>query len=168
MRATRRSSPRIPPGRTRITATISTPIRNPSKAAGPGKNAEPKTQKDPKAGTSGSPKPKSRVHQLNGDNIPQETPLAKTNGTRQDRREYEQARSKTPERREYNRRLAQERRQKAKELGKCRNCSRPAILNETRCPTCVEHHRQSRRRSDARRRAAARGERVATTDKADH
>ena len=70
-------------------------------------------------------------------------------------REYEQARSKTPERREYNRRLAQERRQKTKELGKCRNCSRPAILNETRCPTCVERHRQSRRRSDAVRRAAA-------------
>ena len=65
---------------------------------GPGKNAESKTQKDPKAGTSGPPKPKSRVHQLNGDRPPQETPLAKTNGTRQNRRAYEKVRNKTPER----------------------------------------------------------------------
>ena len=88
--------------------------RNPSKLAGPGKNAEPKTQKNPKAGTSGSPKPKSRVHQFSGDKPPQETPLAKTNGTRQNRREYERARSKSPERMEYNRRLAQERLQRAR------------------------------------------------------
>ena len=131
--------------------------RNPSKVAGAGKNAEPKTQKDPKARTSGSPKPKSRVHQLNGDKPPQETPLAKTNGTRQNRRAYEKVRNKTPERREYNRRHAQEQRQKAKELGQCRNCSEPAILSQTRCPTCAEHHRQSRRRSDARRRTMDRG-----------
>ena len=57
---------------------------------------------------------------------------------------------------EYNRRLAQEQRQKAKELGKCRNCTEhTAILHQTRCPTCAENHRQSRRLSDARRRAAA-------------
>ena len=127
--------------------------RNPSKAAGPGKNAEPKTRKDPKAGTSGSPKPKSSVHQLNGDNAPEETPLAKTNSTRQNGRAYEKVRNKTPERREYNRRLAQEQRQKAKELSQCRNCSEPAMLSQTRCSTCAESHRQSRRRSDARRRA---------------
>ncbi len=70
-------------------------------------------------------------------------------------REYEQARSKSPERMEYNRRLAQEQRQKAKELGQCRNCSEPAILSQTRCPRCAEAHRQSRRHSDARRRATA-------------
>ena len=113
---------------------------NPSKAAGSGKNAEPKTRKDPKAGTSGSPKPKSSVHQLNGDNTPQETPLAKTNGTRQNGRAYEKVRNKTPERREYNRRLAQEQREKAKELGQCRNCSEPATLSQTRCPRCAEAH----------------------------
>ena len=56
---------------------------------------------------------------------------------------------------EYNRRLAQEQRQKAKELGKCRNCSEPAIPDQTRCPECAEAHRQSRRRSDAKRRAMA-------------
>ena len=81
-------------------------------------------------------------------------------------REYERARSKSPERMEYNRRLAQEQRQKAKELGQCRNCSEPAILHQTRCPACAEAHRQSRRLSDAKRRAAAKH--ATTTDKAAH
>ena len=83
------------------------------------------------------------------------------------RREYERARSKSPERMEYNRHLAQEQRQKAKELGKCRNCTEhTAIPGQTRCTTCAEAHRQSRRLSDARRRAAAK--RAETTDKAGH
>ena len=86
--------------------------------------------------------------------------------TPEQRQEYERARNQTPERKEYNRRLAQEQRQEAKELGQCRNCSEPAILNQTRCPRCAAAHRQSRRRSDARRWAAARGERAATTDRA--
>ena len=71
------------------------------------------------------------------------------------RREYEQARNRNPERMEYNRRLAREQRQIAKATGKCRSCPKPAIPEQTRCPRCSEHHRQSRRRSDARRRAAA-------------
>ena len=59
---------------------------------------------------------------------------------------------------EYNRRLAQEQRQKAKELGKCRDCTKhTAIPGQTRCTTCAEAHRQSRRQSDARRRALAKG-----------
>ena len=70
-------------------------------------------------------------------------------------REYEQARNSTPERREYNRHLAQEQRRKAKESGKCRNCLAPAITGQTRCPTCAENHRQSRRRRDAKWRELA-------------
>ena len=103
-----------------------------SKTAGPRKNA-PKTRKtrknrkNRKAGTSGSPRPENRVHQPNGNNTSRETPSTKANGTRQDRREYGQARNKTPERMEYNRRLAQEQHRKAKESGKCRNCPAPAI-----------------------------------------
>ena len=81
--------------------------------------------------------------------------------TPEQHREYEQARNKTPERMEYNRRLAQEQRQKAKELGRCRDCSSSAIPGQVRCPTCAEAHRQSRRRSDARRRATAKGESTA-------
>ena len=86
--------------------------------------------------------------------------------TAEQRQEYERARNQTPERREYNRSYAQEQRQKAKELGQCRNCSEPAIPGQSRCSDCAEAHRQSRRRSDARRRAAARGERAATTNRA--
>ena len=71
------------------------------------------------------------------------------------RREYEQARNRNTERREYNRRYPQEQRQKAKELGECLDCSKPAIPGKTRCTTCAENHRQSRRRSDAGRRATA-------------
>ena len=67
---------------------------------------------------------------------------------------------------EYNRRLAQEQRQKAKELGRCRNCTKhTAIPGQTRCPECAEAHRQSRRRGDAKRRAAARE--TGMTDQAD-
>ena len=73
---------------------------------------------------------------------------------REARREYEQARNRTPERREYRRRYAEEQRQRAKLLGKCQKCSKPAIPGQSRCETCAEAHRQSRRRSDANRRAA--------------
>ena len=71
------------------------------------------------------------------------------------RAEYERARSQTPERMEYRRLLAQEKRQRAKELGKCRTCSNQATPSQTRCPTCAEKHRQSRRRNDAERRESA-------------
>ena len=138
-----------------------------SKVAHPGKNAAPKTRKNPTVGTSGSQRPDRRVQQPNGSSTHQETPTAQAGDTRQGGREYEQAQRKTPEGREYQRELAQEQRQRqrAKELGRCRNCSKPAILGQTRCPTCAEAHRQSRRHSDARRRAAAR--QAATKDKAD-
>ena len=78
-----------------------------------------------------------------------------------ERREYNRLRNQRPERKEYQRLNEQKRRRRAKELGECRNCSEPAILHQTRCPTCAEDHRQSRRRSDAKRRATAKGESTA-------
>ena len=74
---------------------------------------------------------------------------------REARREYEQARNRTPERMEYRRRYAEEQRQRAKLLGKCQKCSKPAIPSQSRCETCAEAHRQSPRRSYAERKAAA-------------
>ena len=68
---------------------------------------------------------------------------------------HERARNRTPERREYRRRYAEEQRQRAKLLGKCQNCSKPAIPSQSRCETCAEAHRQSPRRSYAERKAAA-------------
>ena len=70
------------------------------------------------------------------------------------RREYEQARNRTPERMEYRRLREEERRRQAKLLGLCKNCSNPAIAGQTRCLSCAEKHRQSRRRNYANRRAA--------------
>ena len=70
---------------------------------------------------------------------------------------YEQARNRTPERREYRRHYAEEQRQRAGLLGRCQNCSKPAIPSRSRCETCTEAHRQSPRRSYAERRALAKG-----------
>ena len=70
------------------------------------------------------------------------------------RREYDRQRNKSPERVEYQRLYAQKRLHRARELGKCRNCSKPAIPGQSRCETCAEQHRQSRMRSYAERRAA--------------
>ena len=81
-------------------------------------------------------------------------------------RERERIRAKTPKRKESGRIYANKRRSEDKALGKCRDCSLPAIPNQTRCENCAEKHRVSRRTSDARRRTAAK--RAATTDKAGH
>ena len=70
------------------------------------------------------------------------------------RREYDRLRNQRPERKEFYRRHAQEQRQRAKESGLCRHCGNAAIPSQTRCEICAERHRQSRRRSDARRMAA--------------
>ena len=78
-----------------------------------------------------------------------------TEAKRQNQVEYDRQRKKSPERVEYKRLYAQKRPHRARELGKCRNCSKPAIPGQSRCETCAEQHRQSRRRSDAKRRAAA-------------
>ena len=85
-----------------------------------------------------------------------ETRTKPANGTTMsaERREYERVRSQHPERKEYQRLHEQKKRERAKELGPCRNCSKPAIPGQSRCETCAENHRQSRRRSDAKRRAA--------------
>ena len=69
------------------------------------------------------------------------------------RQDYERHREQRPECREIHRRTQQEKRKKAKALGMCRNCNNKAIPDQTRCDTCAERHRMSRRRNDADRRA---------------
>ena len=71
---------------------------------------------------------------------------------RQERTEYDRRRNQTLERRERARLIAKEHRLKGKKLRLCKSCTNSAILGQTRCPTCAENHRQSRRRSDAKRR----------------
>ena len=68
------------------------------------------------------------------------------------RAEYDRARGQTPERKKYRSLLAQERRRKAKELGKCKSCPNPAKPGQTRCPTCTEKHHEYNRRIGAKQR----------------
>ena len=70
-----------------------------------------------------------------------------TDAKRQNQVEYDRQRNKSPERVEYRRLREQERRRQAKLLGLCKNCSNPAIAGQTRCLSCAEKHRQSRRRT---------------------
>ena len=68
--------------------------------------------------------------------------------------EYERERRQTPERKEYMRIQAVGTSNKRKASGLCKSCQNPAIPGQTRCFSCAEQHRQSRRRSYAERRAA--------------
>ena len=77
------------------------------------------------------------------------------------RQEYERLRQQRPERKEAQRRKAHRKRQRAKELGLCRDCMKPAIPDQTMCEICAEKHRQRRRKNDAGRRAKAKAERGA-------
>ena len=71
---------------------------------------------------------------------------------RQERLQYDRQRDQTPEGRKSHRLYAQEHSRKPEELGKCKSCSNPAKPGQTRCPTCAERHRESRRRRDAKKR----------------
>ena len=84
---------------------------------------------------------------------------ANVNQTPEERREYERARSQTPERKEYRRQLRRKQIRIAKETGKCKDCSNPAIPGQTKCETCAEKYRLRRRKDDANRRAKAKEER---------
>ena len=48
------------------------------------------------------------------------------------------------ERRERTRARAAEHRRNTKKSGLCRDCRQPAIPGQTRCPECVDKHRQAR------------------------
>ena len=73
--------------------------------------------------------------------------------TPEDRKEYYRVRNQDPERKEFKRQYQRKQDQIAKETGKCKGCSDPAIPGQTRCETCAEKHRQSRRKSAATKRA---------------
>ena len=91
---------------------------------------------------------------------------------KKDRQEYDKTRSQTPERRAYRRRYAQQKRERQKYLGLCRDCSNPAIPGQIRCPTCSEKHRQAHRRNDAKPKvslgAASHACAALTTDHCNH
>ena len=107
-----------------------------------------------------SPKPPARTPQ-NGANPqpakPTDQPRPQPgNGTAvsSNRQAYEHLRKQHPERREAQRKVHQRKRDKAKQSGNCVNCSNKAIKNQTRCETCAEKHRKSRRRNRENKKAA--------------
>ena len=100
----------------------------------------PKSNKKSASASQKVKKPKPRV---------EPTPT-EVEAKEQNQREYELR----PERKELKRRSTQDRRDKAKSLGLCVECGAPPIPGQTRCFSCAEQHRQSRRRSYAERRAA--------------
>ena len=83
--------------------------------------------------------------------VAQRAPVS-TEELAQSRHTYNDSRNKNPNRKEQHRLLEQERRRKAREQGLCRDCRNPAIPAQTRCPTCANRHRVSRRRWQAERR----------------
>ena len=155
-----RTTPVPPPPRAvGHTFELSFPIPKPANA---GNSSKKQKKTAPKPSREN---PKGRSTTKAAPSRPPEPDPSLAEDRKRKRAEYEQARSQTPERMEYQRLLAQEKRRKAKELGKCRSCSNPATPGQTRCPTCAEKHRQSRGRSDANRRAQA--NETTTTDQAD-
>ena len=71
--------------------------------------------------------------------------------TPEEQREREGPRQRPPEYKEASRRAAKDWRERAKELGLCRDCRGQAIPNQTRCEACAEKHRAQRRQNDAAR-----------------
>ena len=59
-----------------------------------------------------------------------------------------------------------ERSTRAKALGLCRHCEKPAIQGQTRCERCAEKHRVTRRAYDIKRRAVAKRAKGELTHKA--
>ena len=60
------------------------------------------------------------------------------------RREYDKARSQTPERKEAGRLRARQVRLERKEAGQCQACSNEAIPGQTRCESCRDKHNRNR------------------------
>ena len=92
--------------------------------------------------------PKSKDHEKK----PSTTKAKNPDAAKETRRDYERSRNKSPERMAYQRLYQQKKQQEAIALGLCKHCRRPAILGQTRCESCAEKHRLSRRRTDAKRR----------------
>ena len=96
-------------------------------------------------GTSKKAAPKERTPRPRVEPTPEQVEAKK-----QAHQAYEQKRAQTPERKELQRRVAQARRTEAKSLGLCRDCPNSAIPDQTRCKTCTEKHRESRKRAEER------------------
>ena len=125
------------------------PGPRPQKAKKPPVRKPPRKPKVRKPGKKAAPKERTSKRR------PEPTP-AEVEAKKQARREYDQERRQTPERRELQRRLAQARRDEAKSLGLCKNCPNLAVPNRTKCETLAAKHQASRARRTAKGNAAVR------------
>ena len=86
-------------------------------------------------------------------------PANKIPGTKRatsgDRRQHDRARDQQPERKEYQRLRAQEKREKRIALGLCVGCGQPSVPGQTRCRACVLKHQETHNRAVAKRKAMA-------------
>ena len=126
------------------------------------KNAKkPPVQKPPRKPKVKKPSKKAAPKERTSKRRPEPTP-AEVEAKKQARREYDQKRRQTLERKELQRRVAQARRDEAKKLGICKDCPNPAVPDRTKCETCAAKHQASRSRRTAKENAAARHRRQST------
>ena len=83
---------------------------------------------------------------------PRKVPPPKVKEPPEGRKEEEGPKPLRPKRREAHRKAARDWRERAKELGLCRDCREPAIPTQTRCEACAEKHRAAHRIYYAARR----------------
>ena len=107
-----------------------------------------------KPGAEPKPGKAHKTQRVRNDKDPQATTVSAA-ASPSKRGEYERLRGQRPERKEAHRQAQAKRRQQAQELGLCRSCNAKAIPGQTRCETCAEKHRASRRIYDAKRRETA-------------
>ena len=147
---------RSPPHKWAVGHTFEFSFNLPEPAnSGNSTNTKKKQSKTPPPKSNVSTCPTAAQREQSKPQLHAEPNSASVEANRQKRAEYERKRNQTTERKEYRRRLAQVRHQKAKELGKCKDCPNPSIPGQTRCPTCAENHRQSRRRNDVKQKSSA-------------
>ena len=116
------------------------------------RNSKPPTRKPPQKPKVRKP-PKKVVPKERTPRTPKprvEPTPAQVEAKEENRRKYERKRRQTPERKELRRRIAQARRDEAKKLGICKDCPNPTVPDQTRCETCAEKHRQTRKRAEER------------------
>ena len=144
----RRDRGRVPPPLRAVghTFEFSFPIPKPANAGNSSKNQKKTARKSPRKN------PKTRNTTKAAANHPTVPDPSQMEDRKRKRTEYDRQRDQTPERKEYRRLLAQERRRKVKELVLCKSCPNPAKPGQTRCPTCAEKHLESRIRSNAKRK----------------
>ncbi len=142
---------RTTPARTKQTAKPPRPKRHNNPTPTP----KPRVRHEAATETQREEKPSAILQeQVNPTTQTKSTLTRKVKKTPTKREEYDRARNQTPERKEYRRQHRRKLDKIAKETSKCVSCPNLAIKDQTRCENCAENHRQSRRRSEEKKKAA--------------